>query len=299
MMSMSGTQTITKKAQWQVDEHGLKMTKTIGPYKRPLSPRTASIVTKPPPMPEGSTIVDYVREACVGLAGRDAVRTLSRVLTLMDTSGDGRLSRAEFSHGLGKLGLSLTSEDMDEVMRYFDRDGNGFVSLQEFLLALRGNMSAGRLALVHEVYDLLDMNKDSMLSFNEVKASYDVKEDPLVLTGKRTPEQAVIDFIKHWDKNGDNVITRDEFIDFYSDISAGILDDEYFELLLRRCWHLRGSEGLEATSRCRRALVIHMDGTQTVVPVMNDADLTTTDTAKLTERLRRQGVTTAKNVFLL
>ena len=37
---------------------------------------------------------------------------------------------------------------------------------------------------------------------------------------------------------GDKRVTLNEFMDFYSNVSASIDDDQYFELMIRNAWNL-------------------------------------------------------------
>lgn len=37
---------------------------------------------------------------------------------------------------------------------------------------------------------------------------------------------------------GDGKVTLNEFMDYYSNISAGIDDDEYFKLMITNAWNL-------------------------------------------------------------
>jgi Ca2+-binding EF-hand superfamily protein len=217
----------------------------------------------------------------------------------MDKNGDRKLSREEFEKGLCASGVELAPGDMDQVMEYFDRNGDGYIACQEFLQAIRGRMPDHRLQLVHHVYDLLDMNKDSQVSFDDIAQTFDASEHPMVLSKQKSPQQVVVEFMQQWDKNGDNIVTRNEFVEYYADISAGIADDEYFELMVRRTWHLHSSNALAQTTACRRALVIHTDGTQTIEPILNDEGLEDQDITRVTDRLQRQGITTAKSVVLL
>lgn len=42
-----------------------------------------------------------------------------------------------------------------------------------------------------------------------------------------------------WDTQvADGIITFDEFIDYYRDVSASIDSDEYFEAMMRNAWKL-------------------------------------------------------------
>jgi hypothetical protein len=62
----------------------------------------------------------------------------------------------------------------------------------------------------------------------------------------------------------DGRVTTDEFIKYYGNCSSSIDDDDYFELMIRNAWHISGGEGWCANSSCRRVLVGHTDGRQTV-----------------------------------
>ena len=66
-----------------------------------------------------------------------------------------------------------------------------------------------------------------------------------------------MEFTSAWDKSGDGTITWEEFLDYYRDISVGIDNEDYFELMIRNAWHLSGGEGQAANTSCRRVLVIH------------------------------------------
>jgi hypothetical protein len=62
----------------------------------------------------------------------------------------------------------------------------------------------------------------------------------------------------------DGRVTAEEFIKYYGNVSSSIDDDDYFELMIRNAWHISGGEGWCANSSCRRVLVGHSDGSQTV-----------------------------------
>ena len=43
-------------------------------------------------------------------------------------------------------------------------------------------------------------------------------------------------------------MTWSEFLDYYKDLSVGIDDDDYFELMMRNAWHISGGEGNHANT---------------------------------------------------
>tara|TARA_B110000503_G_C6974105_1_gene340387 strand:- start:472 stop:669 length:198 start_codon:yes stop_codon:yes gene_type:complete len=55
----------------------------------------------------------------------------------MDENGNKSLDVDDFRWGLMDYGISITKEEAGEIMAYFDRDKNGCVNFDEFLVTLR------------------------------------------------------------------------------------------------------------------------------------------------------------------
>lgn len=70
----------------------------------------------------------------------------------------------------------------------------------------------------------------------------------------------------------DQIVTIEEFEDYYKDMSASIDSDDYFELMIRNAWHIAGGEGQTANTSIKRVLKTNADGSQEVVMVENDLD---------------------------
>ena len=53
--------------------------------------------------------------------------------------------------------------------------------------------------------------------------------------------QVYAEFLDTFDVGGDKdgKVTAQEFENYYTNISASIDNDDYFELMIRNCWHLR------------------------------------------------------------
>merc|ERR1719355_49743 len=68
----------------------------------------------------------------------DTEEELIEAFKVFDRDGNGFISAAELRHVMTNLGEKLTDEDVDEMIREADVDGDGQVSYEEFVkMAMR------------------------------------------------------------------------------------------------------------------------------------------------------------------
>ncbi len=68
---------------------------------------------------------------------------------------------------------------------------------------------------------------------------FNAKLHPKVQEGKLTEEEVFVDFMRNFgDANGDGKISKKEWDDYYSAISASIDEDEMFVSIMKEVWHL-------------------------------------------------------------
>ena len=68
---------------------------------------------------------------------------------------------------------------------------------------------------------------------------YDVSMNPEYIEGKKTKEQILTEFLQNFEGargNRDGVVTLDEFIDYYTDLSMSVPSDEYFVRMMESTW---------------------------------------------------------------
>lgn len=181
-------------------------------------------------------LIAQVKEA-INKRGAYAFRGLSKSFAAMDDRGDGNLDREDFKYGLRDYGIHLTDEEFDIVMEAFDRDGNGFISLTEFLAALRGELSAARREVVMHAFAKLDADCSGKVTIDDLRAVYNVQSHPGYSEGAE--ERAYEEFLNNWDvQDRDGIVTASEFLQYYGDVGAGIQDDDYFVAMMKSAWKL-------------------------------------------------------------
>ena len=89
----------------------------------------------------------------------------------------------------------------------------------------------------------MDDDKSGKVTIEEVRLKYDVAHHPKVKSGRITEEQAIKEFMAPWNKDGDDEITWEEFLEHYQWLSPNIDNDDYFELMIRNAFHISGGEG--------------------------------------------------------
>jgi len=185
--------------------------------------------------PEGliAKVLDVMKKR-----SKNAVRALKSAFRSMDEAGDFKLDREDLKWGLKNLGVDLNDEQFGVLFAYFDKGGDGIVSLTEFLVAIRGEMGERREAVVLAAYDKLDADGSGMVNIDDIVSLYTIAEDPMVKEGVKTVEEAAREFMSVWETTPDGIVTKEEFIEYYKDLSAEIDTDEQFEQILVSVWGL-------------------------------------------------------------
>mmetsp|Transcript_33401 Transcript_33401/g.58549 ORF Transcript_33401/g.58549 Transcript_33401/m.58549 type:complete len:484 (+) Transcript_33401:825-2276(+) len=171
----------------------------------------------------------------LGQKGAYGIRGLARALRAI---GD-RIDSEDFKWGLYNYGIVLSNEELRALVQHFDRSNTGFISVEEFISALKGKLNDVRLRLVTEAYHKLDRNGDGQVKLDDIARNFDAAHHPEVLIGRKTEGEAFHEFITNWDNQDPNrIVTLVEFARYYEDVSGIIDNDQVFEALIRSAWRL-------------------------------------------------------------
>lgn len=175
-------------------------------------------------------------------------------------------------------------------------------------------MNERRRGLVQMAFKVLDSDGSGEIDINDIKGVYNAKFHPDVIAEKKTEEEVLADFLQSFERPvnpnskvkdpkgkkttsaGDGIVTLEEFLEYYANISASIDDDNYFELMMRNAWHISGGEGVCANTTNRRILVTDANGNQTVQEVKDDIRIRKDDTKAIIENLKKQGIENVASV---
>jgi Ca2+-binding EF-hand superfamily protein len=140
---------------------------------------------------EAFSIEDLVTEVKNKILHRSSggIKGIARIFRAMDDNGNRQLDVEDFRWGFIDYGFNLSQEEAQHLVNHFDRDGNGTVSYDEFLRALKGELSEARKVWIRAAYAKLDVNQDGQVTLADIAAIYDASEHPEVKEGKKTPDQ--------------------------------------------------------------------------------------------------------------
>ena len=190
--------------------------------------------------------VEKLRKA-LAKRGARGILGLARQFKIADSDGSKQLSLEEFSQIIKDYRIHIEDKEISTLFSLFDKDKNGSISYDEFLRCVRGEMNAFRRGLVELAFKKLDKDGSGEIDIHDLKGVYDAKNHPDVKSGKKTEDQVLGDFLEtfemHMNLGGgvnNQTITKEEFLEYYNNVSASIDDDKYFELVIVNAWKLNG-----------------------------------------------------------
>jgi hypothetical protein len=97
-----------------------------------------------------------------------------------------------------------------------------------------------------KAFKQLDTNEDGFLLIDDIKQRYNARFHPDVKAGKRTEEEVQKEFLETFESHynvltggkADGRVTPDEFLEYYTNVSANIESDAFFELMMSNAWNI-------------------------------------------------------------
>jgi hypothetical protein len=108
-------------------------------------------------------------------------------------------------------------------------------------------MNNFRKKIVMGAFKKIDRDGNGVLELNDIKGTYNAAKHPDVLAGKKTEDEVLGEFLETFEAHHalqggskDQMVTPEEFIEYYNNVSCNIDRDDYFELMMINAWKLMG-----------------------------------------------------------
>ena len=195
-------------------------------------------------------VVSKIKRLVVRHGGENGVRGLSRALGITEDDGNAKIAKPDLVKAFHDYGVMLSDAELDGLFAHYDRNGDGTVVPTEIITALRCGLNPLRRSLIRRAWDAFPKDTDGNTSVQVLHARYRADRHPRVVRAEATAEEVQRQFHHSFDSetNPDGAITKQEFEQYYSGVSALVTTDEYFAAMMRGCWQLVGMDEGETTA---------------------------------------------------
>jgi calcyphosin len=84
-------------------------------------------------------------------------------------------------------------------MKYYDVDGDGNVSYEEFVRGLREPLTERRRKIVEKAFKLLDKDGSGVITVYDIIKVYDVSKNKEFIQGKKSRQEILEEFINNFE----------------------------------------------------------------------------------------------------
>eukprot|EP00826_Nyctotherus_ovalis_P006571 TRINITY_DN1156_c0_g2_i3.p1 TRINITY_DN1156_c0_g2~~TRINITY_DN1156_c0_g2_i3.p1 ORF type:complete len:592 (+),score=134.30 TRINITY_DN1156_c0_g2_i3:690-2465(+) len=212
-------------------DNPLKLQSELNVYKRSPGRRPAA--------------VDNFRRV-LATRGAKGIFGLARQFRIVDSNGTGQIDLQDFVQVVKDFKIPIDERDIRGLFEAFDRTRSGVISYEDFLDEIKSNVNSFRQKLIESAFNKLDKSGSGMVDLKDLKSAFCAKGHPDVKSGKRGEDQILTEFLETLElfKNlygGKNkqTMSREEFIEYYSNMSASVEEDRVFESIVSGTWKLR------------------------------------------------------------
>ena len=152
------------------------------------------------------------------------------------------ISLSKLNFILRESNLIFTTKELQSLFCIIDFNDTGFISINKFLKAIRGNLNYFRTKILNNIFKTqIDINKTGQISIYYFKRLYQAKNHPDVINKKMTQNEVMTQFNYTFDIFCKlNKISKDincsQFIEYYEGISPSIPNDFQFKEIINNVW---------------------------------------------------------------
>ena len=173
--------------------------------------------------------------------------SIRREFMIADSENNKRININAFKKFCHDYRIDLADNEINLLFAELDLNKDGTIDYQEFLKGVIGEMNERRKRIIQQAFKAIDKNGIGLVELDDIRENYNAKMHPDVLSGKKTEEEVLAEFLDTFEyqfsllsdeKENESKISMEEFLDYYNNISLGIKDDDFFEEMIKNVYNL-------------------------------------------------------------
>ena len=210
-------------------------------------------------------ILSYIRSNLIR-RGIKSIFILQRWFNLYDKTASGKISFENFDMILNNYKFDeISLQSRQALYSLFDIEKNGLMSYDGFIKCLIGNISDFRKSIIKKIYNTIPIDINGNIKIDDIKNNYNPIKHPDILSGKKNYDMLknefndMLDIYKQYNeflyKKSFDLLSLNDFIEFYAEFSLDIIDDKVFDDLIGKVWNLNANNGLSRTAVAGQKIV--------------------------------------------
>ena len=208
--------------------------------------------------PEANNAIDKLRNYLLQL-GSKGIFNIEKMFTMYDPTHKGKIDFQSLESIFQHYKLPLSSKELKSIFDKLDYNSQRKINYDDLVKILVGKMTDERLNLVKNIFAYIKPNNNGSIHFSEIRQKFNPSKHPQAYSGSNSKDEIYNEFIDNLDiykkyslidkSSSLTLITLQDFINFYTQISFGINDDSYFNKLISGVWNYGTENNLSNNNR--------------------------------------------------
>ena len=194
---------------------------------------------------EANNAINKLRNFFLQL-GSKSIFNIEKMFIMYDAEHTGRIDFQSLESIFKNYRLSLNSNEVLSIFKMLDVNNSGKINYDNLIKIIIGTMSNDRLNLIKNIFNFLGPNNNNCIHFADIKQKFIASNHPQAYSGSKSKEQIYNEFVDNLEVFKKYCLTSSisspawinlqDFINFYTQISFGINDDNEFNNLVSSVW---------------------------------------------------------------
>ena len=198
-------------------------------------------------LPKSQNImVERIRSQFIS-KGPKSLLELYRQMKVSEATPEGTISKEDFVKSIQEIGIKCDTKDLESIALVLEKKTNGKINIPEVISLFIGPITENRKNLINKSFTNLTDSNQNFVEITNIKKFYNPSSHPDIKLGKKNEKEVLNEFLETFDLNHSIInnfnsstqVSRNEFEDYYTIISATIPNDSIFDQMLTNCWNLK------------------------------------------------------------